>query len=72
MTSTSDAGIAGDMVPIAGGTFRMGSDHFYPEEAPQRLVTIDSFLIDRFPVTNTDFARVVDATGYLTVAERQL
>jgi sulfatase modifying factor 1 len=35
------------MVRIPGGTFRMGSDNHYPEEAPAHRVTIDPFWIDR-------------------------
>ena len=48
----------------------MGSNNHYPEEAPAHRVTVDSFLIDRYAVTNTDFARFIDATGYVTFAER--
>lgn len=59
-----------DMVQIPGGTFRMGSDAHYPEEAPAHLVKISAFEIDRMPVTNAVFARFVAATGYATVAER--
>ena len=40
------------MVYIPGGTFRMGSDSHYPEEAPAHRVTVDGFWIDRTPVTN--------------------
>jgi formylglycine-generating enzyme required for sulfatase activity len=58
------------MVPISGGTFCMGSDRHYPEEAPAHLATIDRFWIDRTPVTNREFLRFVNATGYVTVAER--
>ena len=57
------------MVRIPGGTFRMGSDRHYPEEAPSHLVTVDPFWIDRTPVTNRAFRRFVEATGYVTVAE---
>lgn len=60
------------MVRIAGGTFAMGSESFYPEERPVHRVHVDAFLIDRAPVTNDDFRRFVDATGYVTVAERPL
>ena len=58
-----------DMVRIPGGTFRMGSDHHYPEEAPAHRVTVDSFWIDRTPVTNRQFKRFVIATGHETFAE---
>ncbi|MBD2746664.1 formylglycine-generating enzyme family protein [Microvirga sp. BT688] len=59
------------MAWIQGGTFRMGSDKHYPEEAPVHRVTVDGFWIDRTPVTNQDFRRFVDATGHVTVAERK-
>jgi formylglycine-generating enzyme required for sulfatase activity len=57
------------MVHIPGGTFRMGSDKHYPEEAPVHRVTVDGFWIDRTPVSNREFRRFVNATGYLTFAE---
>lgn len=57
------------MVAIPAGTFTMGSDRFYPEEAPTRRVFVDAFLIDRAPVTNREFAAFVEATGYTTLAE---
>ena len=60
------------MVRIGGGVFRMGSDRRYPEEAPAHRVEVDSFLIDRRPVTNRQFAAFVAATAYRTVAERTL
>lgn len=57
------------MKQIEGGTFVMGSEAFYPEEAPLRRVKVDSFWIDETPVTNTQFAAFVAATGHVTVAE---
>jgi formylglycine-generating enzyme len=57
---------------IPGGTFRMGSADFYPEERPVHRVTVDGFWMDRHPVTVEDFRRFVKATGYVTVAERPL
>jgi formylglycine-generating enzyme required for sulfatase activity len=57
------------MVWIPGGTFRMGSNHHYPEEAPAHLVRVEGFWIDRTPVTNGQFRRFVAATGYVTLAE---
>lgn len=67
-TASSRAG-AGDMKQIAGGTFIMGSDRFYPEEKPAREVQVDPFFIDETPVTNDQFASFVADTGYVTVAE---
>jgi formylglycine-generating enzyme required for sulfatase activity len=57
------------MRAIPGGEFMMGSDRFYPEEAPARLIRVDPFWIDETPVTNRDFARFVAATGHCTTAE---
>src|SRR6476660_8898851 len=57
------------MIPIPAGTFRMGSDRHYPEEAPVHRVTVDAFWIDRTPVTNRQFRKFVNATGYVTFAE---
>lgn len=63
--SSADLG----MVWIPGGTFRMGSDNHYPEEAPAHRVTVDAFWIDRAPVTNRQFKEFVRATGHITYAE---
>lgn len=49
----------------------MGSDDHYPEEAPSRQVSVDSFDIDRYLVTNESYEQFVAATGYVTVAERR-
>jgi formylglycine-generating enzyme required for sulfatase activity len=58
------------MVRIAGGTFLMGSDRHYPEEAPAHKVSVASFWIDRYAVTNAEFCKFVEDTGYVTWAER--
>ena len=59
------------MTWIPGGSFRMGSDAFYPEERPVRKVHVDGFWMDRHPVCVAEFRRFVKATGYVTVAERR-
>ena len=58
------------MLWIPGGTFRMGSDRHYPEEAPAHNVSVDGFWMSRHAVTNEQFARFVEATSHVTVAER--
>jgi formylglycine-generating enzyme len=60
----------GDMIHIPTGRYRMGSADFYPEEAPVREVEVAAFAIDRAPVTVAQFATFIEATGYLTLAER--
>ncbi|MFM7744220.1 MAG: formylglycine-generating enzyme family protein [Actinomycetota bacterium] len=62
----------GSFVRIGSGSFRMGSNDAYPEEAPSHERHVESFLIAASPVTNLAFARFVVATNYLTVAERVL
>lgn len=59
-----------DMVWIPGGVFMMGSDHHYPEEAPAHNVAVEGFWMDTHTVTNREFARFVEATGYVTLVER--
>ncbi|MFC0105969.1 formylglycine-generating enzyme family protein [Kibdelosporangium aridum] len=62
------------MVLLPGGSFLMGTDDAegFPEdgEGPVREVTLASFWIDAFAVSNERFARFVDDTGYVTDAER--
>ena len=57
------------MIAVPGGVFAMGSERFYPEEAPVRQVRVDPFAIDVTPVTNAQFAAFVAATGHVTFAE---
>jgi sulfatase modifying factor 1 len=57
------------MLYVSGGTFHMGSDRHYPEEAPVHRVTVDGFWMDRTPVTNRQFRKFINATGYVTFAE---
>lgn len=60
------------LVLLDGGTFRGGSDRFYPEEGPARDIAVAPFAISRYAVTNREFAEFVEATGYVTTAERPL
>lgn len=61
-----------DFIDLAAGTFAMGSTSFYPEEGPIVQRDVARFAIARTPVTNAQFARFVDATGYVTTAENPL
>ncbi|MEK6320581.1 MAG: formylglycine-generating enzyme family protein [Acidobacteriota bacterium] len=71
--STSPPGTAPDgMVWIPGGTFWMGCDDCdMPDTQPVHLVTVEGYWIDRTPVTNSQFAQFVKATGYVTIADRR-
>jgi formylglycine-generating enzyme len=59
-------------IHLPGGTFLMGSDRHYPEEAPTHHVRVAAFAMEPFPVTNAEFAAFVRSTGYVTVAERPI
>lgn len=58
------------MAYIRSGTFIIGSNQHYPEEASAHKVLVNSFWIDRHTVTNAEFQRFFDATGHVTTAER--
>ncbi|MFT3731738.1 MAG: formylglycine-generating enzyme family protein [Hyphomicrobium sp.] len=68
-TSLGRASTTEGMAFIPRGTFAMGSDKHYREEAPVHRVTVDGFWIDETPVTNLQFRHFVEATDYVTFAE---
>jgi formylglycine-generating enzyme required for sulfatase activity len=57
------------MAWVPGGTFWMG-DNDFPDARPVHRVTVDGFWMDKTEVTNAQFARFAEQTGYVTVAER--
>ena len=60
------------MVWIPSGTFTMGSDapQARPDEAPKHQVQLEGFWMDKTEVTNSQFAAFIEATGYVTTAEK--
>jgi sulfatase modifying factor 1 len=68
--SRAEATGRGSMIWIPGGDFVMGSNKFYREERPARSASVDGFWIDPHPVTNAEFCKFVQATGYVTASER--
>lgn len=70
----ADTGSTDGMIRLDGGPFLMGTDYpkGFPEdgEGPVREVTLSPFWIDATSVTNTQFAAFIEATGYVTEAER--
>ena len=64
------------MVWVEGKTFlqgaKEGDQYAMPREKPAHKVTVDGFYIDATEVTNKQFAAFVNATNYVTVAERKI
>lgn len=60
------------MIFIQGGEFLMGAadNEGMPDEYPQHKVKLESFWMDATEVTNAQFKKFVDATGYITTAEK--
>jgi formylglycine-generating enzyme len=61
------------MVLIPGGEFMMGGDNDQAgdDEYPKHKVIVNKFLMDATEVTNAQFKKFVDATKYVTIAERK-
>lgn len=62
--------ISVEMIDIPDGPFNMGSDADGPDAKPPHQVQVADFKIDKFEVTNADFKKFVDATGYKSDAEK--
>src|SRR5271165_786389 len=62
------------MVWIPGGAFLMGTNdkESFPNERPAHLVQVQGFWMDEHDVTNAEFSKFVEATGYVTTAEREI
>lgn len=70
--SSGDTSTIG-MVLIPAGNFEMGGDNNQAgeDEYPKHKVLLDAFYMDITEVTNSQFKKFVDATGYITTAERK-
>src|SRR4029077_16823499 len=62
------------MAWIPGGAFLMGTNdkESFPNERPAHLVQVEDFWMDQHDVTNAEFSKFVEATGYVTTAERKV
>ena len=62
-----------EMVYVKGGTFMMGGDNNQADkdEFPKHQVSVDDFYMDIHEVTNAQFQKFVNATGYVTTAEQK-
>jgi formylglycine-generating enzyme required for sulfatase activity len=59
-----------DMVMIDAGAFTMGQDGSKPKNGPAHEVDLPAYEIDRFEVTNEEFAWFIDQTGFVSYAEQ--
>ncbi len=72
-TTTHAPQVSEGMVYIEGGLFEMGADNEQarPDEYPKHKVKVNGFWIDTHEVTNAQFGEFVEATGYVTTAEKK-
>src|SRR5688572_2959604 len=71
--ATAPANGPDGMVWVPGGSFLMGSDHELAQEneRPAHRVKVDGFWMDRHHVSNAEFRKFVEATSYVTTAEKK-
>ena len=67
-----DSASTSGMVKVNGGDYMMGGDseQARPNEFPKHKETVEDIWVDKTEVTNAQFREFVDATGYVTTAER--
>ncbi len=70
--SNKKTGSSGSMIWIPAGEFVMGTDdsRSFPNERPSHKVKVNGFWMDKYDVTNAEFRKFVEATGYVTTAEK--
>nr|AAK62851.1 MS129, hypothetical protein [Microscilla sp. PRE1] len=70
----SDIKVPEGMAYIPAGQYMMGgkSDQAYKDEYPRHNVKVSAFYMDLTEVTNAEFKRFVDETGYVTIAEKDI
>ena len=56
-------------VNVLGGQFKFGDNRYYPDEGPVKITQVRAFNVDKTEVTNAQFRKFVDETGYVTAAE---
>ncbi len=72
----ADVDVPDGMVWVSGVRFTQGAmdgdPYALPREKPAHAVAVDGFFIDKTEVTNGEFKKFVDETGYVTIAERPI
>ena len=67
--ATSPYSRTNQMAFVRGGTFQMGIERPIIQldgEGPVRMVTVGSFYMDKYEVSNAEFELFVNSTGYVT------
>jgi eukaryotic-like serine/threonine-protein kinase len=59
LTVSLDAGVSLDLVAIPGGGFLMGDDRHHPDERPVHQVTVPSFLMSKYPITQAQYRSIM-------------
>jgi formylglycine-generating enzyme len=70
---SKDTAVPPGMVWVPGGEFTMGTNDVrsFPNERPAHRVRVPGFWMDEHDVTNAEFAKFAEATGYITTAEKK-
>ncbi len=61
-----------ELVCVSEGEFQMGSESGGDDERPVHRVFVSGFFISKYPVSNADYKRFVDATGHRAPASKEL
>lgn len=59
-----------NMTLIDAGVFQMGSDNGLPDESPIHEVSLDTFWIDKYEVSNADYTKFIEQTDHITQSEK--
>lgn len=62
--------VMAEAILVHGGTFMMGSESGKDDERPITSVSVESFQLDRSPVSVLDFSQWVKKSGYVTEADK--
>lgn len=73
-TESTQVSTPNGMVLVPEGHFLMGgkSIQAQPDELPRRKISVSPFYMDKTEVTNRQFSEFVEATGYVTIAEKDI
>ena len=62
--ATNEIDYTGSMVLVSAGAFVMGDNRHRPDEGPEHEVTLESYYIDKYEVTNEQYRKFCDETHH--------